>query len=100
MVLNLVINAIQASSEGKEVVVELKIEGNKVKLLVIDQGEGIPPEEIDKIFIPFYKGSNKREGTGLGLAIVNEIVRNYNGEIRVKSELKKGSVFEVILPLP
>lgn len=100
MVLNLVINAIQASNEGKEVVVELKIEGNKVKLSVIDQGEGIPPEEIDKIFIPFYKGSNKREGTGLGLAIVNEIVRNYNGEIRVKSELKKGSVFEVILPLP
>ena len=100
MVLNLVINAIQASSEGKEVVVELKTEGNKVKLLVIDQGEGIPPEEIDKIFIPFYRGSNKREGTGLGLAIVNEIVRNYNGEIRVKSELKKGSVFEVILPLP
>ncbi len=100
LILNLVINAIQASDEGKEVFIELKTEGDKVKLSVKDQGEGIPPHEIDKIFIPFYTGSNKREGTGLGLAIVNEIVKSYNGEIKVQSELKKGSVFEVYLPLP
>ncbi len=100
MILNLVINAIQASDKGKEVFVELKTEGDKVKLSVKDEGGGIPPHEIDKIFIPFYTGSNKKEGTGLGLAIVNEIVRSYNGEIKVKSELQKGSVFEVYLPLP
>ncbi len=100
LILNLVVNAIQASDKGKEVKVKLYLEDEKAVLSVKDEGMGIPPQEMDKIFMPFYRGSNKREGTGLGLAIVNEIVRSYNGEIKVKSELGKGSVFEVYLPLP
>lgn len=100
VLLNLIINAIQASDEGKKVFIELSTEGNKVKISVKDEGKGIPSHEIDKIFMPFYTGSNKKEGTGLGLAIVNEIVKSYKGEIKVKSVLGKGSVFEVYLPLP
>ena len=100
MILNLVINAIQVSDRGKRVFVELGRTSQYARLAVKDEGPGIPPHEIDKIFIPFYTGSNKQEGTGLGLAIVNEIVKSYNGEIKVSSELGKGSIFEIFLPLP
>ena len=99
VVLNLVLNAIQASDKGKKVEVYLKKEENELILTVKDEGKGIPPEEIDKIFLPFYHGKEKREGSGLGLAIVNDIVKSYGGRINLRSTLGKGSVFEVHLPL-
>ncbi len=100
VILNLILNAIQASSEGQKVEVELKGRNGELILTVRDYGQGIPPEDMDKIFIPFYQGRNKREGSGLGLAIVNEIVKNYGGYIKVKSSMGKGSIFEVHIPLP
>ncbi|GAB6065680.1 PAS domain-containing sensor histidine kinase [Aquifex pyrophilus] len=100
VILNLVLNAIQVSPEGQKVEVELKGYENELVLIVRDYGEGIPPEDMDKIFIPFYQGKNKREGSGLGLAIVNEIVKDYGGYIKVNSSEGKGSIFEVHIPLP
>jgi len=98
IVLNLVLNAIQASDKGKKVKVSLKREDNNLVITVEDEGKGIPPEEVDKIFLPFYHGKDKREGSGLGLAIVNDIVKSYGGKINLRSSLGKGSVFEVYLP--
>jgi len=70
---------------------------------VKDSGIGIPKEDIEKIFEEFYRSKNAREaeqiGTGLGLNLVKEIVQHYEGEISVKSELRKGSEFKVEFPL-
>ncbi|MCS7191079.1 MAG: ATP-binding protein, partial [Fimbriimonadales bacterium] len=61
-----------------------------------DTGHGIPPEELEKIFEPFY--TRKEHGTGLGLSIVRQIVEEHQGEIRVVSEVGKGTCFSVFLP--
>ena len=70
--------------------------GRYVLLRVRDSGPGIPPEEIDRIFDPFY--STKAQGRGLGLSAVYGIVKNHGGSVRVRSEPGSGSTFEVLLP--
>ena len=98
LALNLILNAIQASPAGKEVLVELSSTDKEWTLSVKDEGEGISPEELRKIFIPFYQGRNKCDGTGIGLAIVDSIVKEYGGSIHVDSAPGKGSVFIVSVP--
>jgi signal transduction histidine kinase len=95
---NLLINAYQALN-GKPAKISLRAEKSekKVKIIVEDNGEGIPEEIIPKIFDPFF--TTKPEGTGMGLAIVNSIVREHKGEIKVFSEVGRGTKIEVILPL-
>ncbi len=100
LVLNLVLNAVQASPPGESVKVRSFREGGNWVFVVEDRGPGIEPEELSKIFIPFYQGKNKREGSGLGLAIVDSIVREYGGSIDVRSSPGKGSLFKVSIPLP
>jgi two-component system nitrogen regulation sensor histidine kinase NtrY len=63
---------------------------------ISDEGVGIPPEDIDKLFLPYF--SKKRSGTGLGLAIVNRIVSDHNGQIRVKPNAPRGTTFVIELP--
>ena len=63
---------------------------------IIDQGEGIKSENLNKIFEPYF--STKRSGVGLGLAIVKKIVKEHGGEINVSSEPSKGTIFSIILP--
>lgn len=110
---NLLINASQSLSNGGEIRVRLE-KGNPslwrealpffsskesnpwVKISIEDTGTGIPPEEKEKIFEPFY--TTKENGTGLGLAIVHKIVENHKGLIKVESEMGKGSTFTVFLP--
>ncbi len=99
LALNLILNAIQASPAGGRVLVELSQSGDNWILSIEDEGEGIDPEEMSKIFIPFYQGRNKCDGTGLGLAIVDSIVKEYGGSIQVDSLPGKGSVFKVSIPI-
>jgi signal transduction histidine kinase len=95
---NLLINAQQATPSGGvvRVITERSEEPKGVWTYVEDTGEGIAPEELDKIFEPFY--TRKQEGTGLGLSIAKQIVEEHGGEIRVASELGKGARFSVFLP--
>lgn len=95
---NLLINAQQATPSGGVVRVrtERSEEPKGVWTHVEDTGDGIAPEELDKIFEPFY--TRKQEGTGLGLSIAKQIVEEHQGEIRVSSELGKGARFSVFLP--
>jgi len=99
VVLNLLLNAIQAVREDGHVLVRTSYDPQEraIKLSVTDNGEGIPPENLDKIFRPFF--TTKKRGTGLGLATCQRIVTGYGGTITVTSEVGKGSTFTVTLPL-
>ncbi len=99
LALNLILNAVQASPEKGRVEVKLSANSEEWVLSVSDEGVGIDPEELSKIFIPFYQGRNRCDGTGMGLAIVDSIVKEYGGSIHVDSTPGKGSVFTVSIPL-
>lgn len=94
VVINLIINAIDAVSEqvNPEIRIEIfKNELNKHKIIVKDNGYGINSEEIEKIFTPFY--TTKKEGSGIGLSLSRQIMRLHKGSIHVNSEIGKGSEF-------
>ncbi|MFL0163556.1 sensor histidine kinase [Candidatus Clostridium helianthi] len=101
LALNLIENAIKYSKDISGKVEVLSYNENKYYCLrVKDNGIGIPKEDISRIFERFYRvdKSRKKGGTGLGLAIVKHIVKIFNGEIYVKSELGVGTCFEVKIP--
>lgn len=104
VVANLLTNALNYTAAGGRVTVrtDLSQEGTWIGLTVSDSGMGILPDEKDRVFDRFYRGSASREvgnpGTGLGLAISNEIVSRHRGHITVKSAPGEGSEFRVWLP--
>jgi signal transduction histidine kinase len=99
VVLNLVSNAIDASSRGATVSVSSgPIEGGGVEVVVVDFGHGIAPSIRSKIFDPFFTTKPVGRGTGLGLSISLGIVQAHGGTIRVESEVGQGSRFTVRLP--
>jgi PAS domain S-box-containing protein len=98
---NLISNAVKYSQPSPEIDVNVSIDKSGIRLKFSDNGIGIDEKEIDKIFEPFYRGKNIKtiSGTGLGLSIVSNAVNLLGGTITVKSELGKGTTFEVLLPL-
>ena len=75
--------------------------GKKYAVIEVeDNGKGIPVEDRQRIFQPFFSTKSNKENHGLGLAICQDLVNQMAGFIRVKSTLKKGSLFQVYLPLP
>jgi len=97
---NLLENSIRYCPAGSEITVEAGSDG-RPKLVVSDTGPGIPPEDRDRIFERFYRGSTGRKagaGTGLGLAVVAELVHRWGGEVRVSDG--KGTVIEATFPRP
>jgi len=99
VILNLFINAIHAMKYEGYLTVRGYKEDSKIKVEVIDTGEGISQENLNKIFDPFFTTKPPGEGTGLGLWLSYDIVRNYNGEISVESEIGKGSKFILSFPV-
>ncbi len=95
---NILINAQQATPSGGTVAVQTQYDPERggVWVHIQDTGEGIPPEEIELIFEPFY--TRKQEGTGLGLSITKQIVEEHDGEIQIQSEQGKGTCVSVFLP--
>ncbi len=102
LILNLVDNAIKYSKEEGFVKLNLEEDEKNVTFSVEDDGIGIPSGDVDRIFERFYRvdkaRSKKVGGTGLGLAIVKHIVLNLNGNIKVQSEIDKGSKFIIEFP--
>jgi two-component system NtrC family sensor kinase len=102
---NLIINAMHASSPGSEIIIKtvsspaLGEFGGAVEIQFIDQGCGIPKENLKKIFEPFFTTKELGKGTGLGLSVSYGIIRDHGGEIRVVSTVAKGSIFTVVIPL-
>ncbi len=98
--LALLMNALDATPSGGHVEIETRREGaDAVALTVVDSGMGIPPENLDKIFSPFFTTKPLGQGTGLGLAICHGIVASHGGEIRVESEIDKGTRLSLVLPV-
>lgn len=98
--LALLMNALDATPAGGRVEVETRREGAEhVTLAVKDTGSGISPENRDKIFSPFFTTKPVGQGTGLGLAICHGIVASHGGEIRVESEVDKGTCLTLVLPV-
>ncbi|MBI4608005.1 MAG: PAS domain S-box protein [Candidatus Rokubacteria bacterium] len=97
-VLNLVDNAVDAVGKAGEVSLETAYlpEARRVRISVSDTGGGIPPEDREKLFLPYF--STKAAGTGLGLAIVHQIVTDHRGTIWVEDNSPRGSRFVVELP--
>jgi two-component system phosphate regulon sensor histidine kinase PhoR len=102
-IVNLIDNAIKYSPENKEIKLITAITDNEIKIMIEDQGFGIPEEHLPRIFERFYRvdkaRSRKAGGTGLGLSIVKHIINAHKGTITVSSEINKGSVFTITLPI-
>lgn len=100
---NLLGNAIKYSHANTRIVIEIKTFPDWVLTRIIDEGQGIPDEEIEHVFHPFkttsVKATSNEKSTGLGLAIVKKIIESHNGTVAVESEVGKGSVFSFKLPL-
>jgi two-component system phosphate regulon sensor histidine kinase PhoR len=100
---NLVDNAIKyGRAEGAVRVGGKKLDDGRLEIFVQDDGPGIPPESLDRVFERFYRVDKARSrdqgGTGLGLSIVKHIVHSHGGEVWAKSELGKGATFYFTLP--
>jgi CheY-like chemotaxis protein len=97
---NLVINAQQAMPDGGIITINAENiegpEGKKVQITVKDQGVGIAPQYLDKVFDPYF--STKQQGSGLGLASCYSIINKHNGTIVAESELNRGTIFTITLP--
>ena len=109
VILNLAINALHAIGNegalhiGTSVAAVLDGSGgaatDMVELSVSDSGHGIAPEDLDKIFNPFFTTKEVGKGTGLGLTVVHGIVQEHGGQIKVESETQKGTTFRILLPI-
>jgi len=94
---NLLINSLEAiDGGGGSIGIKLAAEGDRVRVEINDTGRGIAPEDIAKIFEPYY--STKETGTGLGLAIVKKAIDDHGGSISVSSKQGTGTTFTIILP--
>ena len=98
VLINLIKNAQAAVSQSVPPVVELivsKPEGYQISIIVRDNGDGIPHDILDKIFVPFY--STKKDGSGIGLSVSRQIIMMHRGTLEVRSEPGRGSDFEILL---
>jgi signal transduction histidine kinase len=93
--INLLLNAVQASRSGEKVTVEAEA-GQDVRVRIVDNGCGISAANQKRIFEPFFSG--RQGGTGLGLFLSLNFARRWGGDIRVASEPGRGSTFEIVLP--
>jgi signal transduction histidine kinase len=97
VLLNLLLNALQAIDQKGKVVVTVSFHGGNAVVEVADNGRGIAPENLPNIFRPFY--TTKGDGTGLGLSLARRIIEDHQGRIDVTSTVAKGTTFAMVLPL-
>ncbi|HKQ18929.1 MAG TPA: HD domain-containing phosphohydrolase, partial [Candidatus Eisenbacteria bacterium] len=103
VLVNLIHNAAKFSRDGSEINVTAELDGDRVRISVLDHGVGIPEDKLARVFDRFYRvegeGADRAGGTGLGLAIVKSVVELHGGTIRVESMIGRGSRFILDLPL-
>src|SRR3979411_2157912 len=102
-VTNVLGNAIKYSPPGKDVGITVRTDDEDILIEVVDNGYGIAPHDIERIFEKFYRvpraESADQQGTGLGLTLVREIMESHGGQVTAQSELGRGSTFTLRLPI-
>ncbi|MFH1460766.1 MAG: ATP-binding protein [Candidatus Omnitrophota bacterium] len=96
VLLNLILNSIEAMPKGGEIFISVASDKNTSTIEIKDTGCGISKKALDNIFNPFF--TTKHTGSGLGLSICRQIIQNHNGTIEVESEVDKGSIFRIKIP--
>jgi len=96
---NIITNAIQAIQQSGEIKIKTQKDETYAIIEITDSGPGIPKENLDRIFLPFFSSKEYGKGTGLGLSIARKVIKEHNGEIKVKSITGKGTTFIISLPL-
>ena len=96
-VLNLVLNAVQATAAGGAVTIETDVHGGRLAIDVRDTGEGIPPDKLERVFDVFF--TMREGGTGLGLPITRHIVEEHGGTLSLRSVLGEGTTARILLPV-
>jgi two-component system NtrC family sensor kinase len=97
--LNLLVNAGEAMASGGQLTVTTRTDAEKVQIIVSDTGTGIPPEDLTKIFDPFFTSKEVGKGTGLGLAVSYGIIEQHGGTIDVESTVAEGTTFTITLSM-
>jgi signal transduction histidine kinase len=97
VLLNLVINAIEASPDGGTVTLAAASESGNIAIRVVDEGSGVAPEDVEKLFDPFF--TTKESGTGLGLSVAHQIVNQMGGLLTARRNSDRGMTFSVVLPI-
>jgi signal transduction histidine kinase len=98
VLINLILNAADASENGQEIEVTARAEDLKVVIEVVDHGSGIPEEDASRVFDPFFTTKSVGRGTGLGLSVCRELVIRHQGNISFETEEGKGTTFRLTFP--
>jgi len=99
ILINLIVNALQAMSDGGTLLVKTcATPDNYVEIQIADTGPGIPPAIIDRVFEPYFTTKEAGEGTGLGLYITKKLTEHFSGSIRVQSSMGEGTTFYLRFP--
>ena len=98
VIINLMLNAFQAMPEGGRLAVGLWFEEAEVVIEIGDTGPGIPPENVSRIFDPFFTSGGGKQRSGLGLSVSHSIVRQHGGNLTVRTSAREGTTFTVRLP--
>jgi signal transduction histidine kinase len=96
--INLLVNAIQSVDDKGKLTIRTEAENEWVKISISDTGCGIPEENMDKIFTPFFTTKEDVKGVGLGLSVSHGIIERHGGRIETQSKVGKGSTFTILLP--
>lgn len=99
VLINILLNAKDASPRGAVVTMDDQLEDQELVLRIRDHGTGIPAEHLAKVFDPFFTTKDVDKGTGLGLAISHGIVERHRGRIEIETEVGRGTIFRIVLPL-
>ncbi len=99
VLINVIVNGFQAMSQGGTLTIGTSLEKEEVRIAVRDTGCGIPPENMDKLFTPFFSTKKAVKGVGLGLPVSYGIIQCLNGRIEVESVVGEGSTFTICIPI-
>jgi len=99
VLVNLIVNSLQAMPEGGVLTIRTNFSKSYVSLIIEDTGTGMSDEVKKQMFIPFFTTKDVGQGTGIGLSVVHGIVTSHGGSIIVESNINKGTLFEVQLPI-
>lgn len=98
VLVNIILNAVQASPEGSQLVIAARADGGNVEIRVTDKGQGIAADNFSKIFDPFFTTKEEGQGTGLGLSVSYGIVERHNGKLSIRNHEHGGVEVSILLP--